>query len=334
MVRLILSGLMLSAFIVFPVGAAWPPAAPVPAAPSGSAAATQSPAAPSAPIAAPAASTDPAVYNEWLKKIRLIEIRSLRAGVEKDFQEGRNKVLEIADEAAIGPMVQVLYGTNTRYRGLLVESLAKFASDGSAVAKAYLQEIAVGDGNAGQRHTAIESLKRASGDRPTERLMAHLALDDVPVLRDHAATALASLGEKNAVWLLVERLVTEDVQLVGAEIVDYHMTLTLIGQMCGVPTFRRYQVTAAVPGGIATTTIELPEVAITDFKTTIAMSDPGHVMPDYQRVQVQHPEILAALRALTGKDLGYNQEAWRQWLRSPDAAKIVPPWEPVQIKAR
>lgn len=280
--------------------------------------------------------TDPAAadaaYTERLKEIRLIEIRHLRPRAEADYQEARRKILAIDDDAAIPPMVSVLYGPNARYRALLIEALSQRAAANSKVAQAYLQEIAVGDGSQGHRRKAVDGLKGWSGDRPTDRLLVHLARDEVPVARDRAATALATLDEKRAVWLLVERLVTEDVRLVGVEVYDCQVTLDIRAQQCGIPTFRTYPVTAAAGLTTATFTVELPQVQVVDVATTIGMTD-KRVVPDYQRVQTQHPDVLAALRALTGKDFGYNQAAWQKWLQSPDAAKTIPPWQPMTFKA-
>jgi hypothetical protein len=280
---------------------------------------------------AKASAADEAVYKQWLKRIRLIEIRHLRSGLSSDFAEGRRKILAIDDEAAIGPMVDVLYGPKPRYRGLLIEALTAMATAGSKPAQAYLQEIAVGDGSAAHRRRAIDGLRQHTGGPPTDRLMGHLALDDVPVIRNRAATALAELGDKRAVWLLVERLVTEDVRLVGGEQWSASMQLDVRGQMLGVPTFRQVAVQAAVPGGVATTFIELPEVEVVDFATTIAMTEHHKPVPHYRRVKTRHPQVLAALKRLTGKDFGYNQAAWQKWLQSREADGVVPAWQPVQI---
>ncbi len=274
-----------------------------------------------------------AAYTKCLKEIRLIEIRHLRSNNAAEFEKGRQKILAMKNDESIGPMVSVLYGTNARYRGLLIEALTAMASANSQVAQAYLQEIAVGDGSSPHRRRAVDALKQGSGDPATGRLMAHLALDEVPVLRDRAASALATLNEKRAVWLLVERLVTEDVRMVGGEVWSGSMQLDIRTQMAGLPTFRHSVIQAAVPNGsIATATIDLPEVTIVDVATTIGMADPGHAIPKYERVRTEHPDILAALKTLTGKDFGFNQPAWQQWLQSDEAAKKIPAWEPLTLK--
>ncbi len=272
------------------------------------------------------------VAHEYLKKIRLIEIQNLRGGSPSDFQKGREKLLAIEDERAVGPMTMVLYGANDRYKGLLIEALGSHAKGGSHVAKAYLQEIAVGDGNRGNRKRSVAMLKAATDStdpKPTERLMAHLALDEVPVLWERSATALAELQEKRAVWLLVERLVTEEVRLVGAQVNNYAGQFDIRAQMCDTPTFRQRTISAAVPGmGIATVTIDLPQVDIVDVATTVSVPE-THVLPEYKRVEIQHPAVLAALKQLTGQDFGYNQAAWQKWLQS--APKGIPPWKPIRF---
>jgi NACalpha-BTF3-like transcription factor len=302
------------------------------------AAAPNEPAAPAVAPDAAGAKADPAAeaaYMQRLKEVRLIEIKSLRTGNEKDFQAGREKILALAaDPATVKALVQVLYGENARYRGLLIEALGKFAANGSKLAQGYLQEVAVGDVTASHRRKAVENLKGYSGDKPTDRLMAHLVMQKVPELRDRAATALAALDEKRAIWLLVERLVTEEQRVTGAEVRDAQVTMDLRLQQASLDTsvnasgFQTYTITAAVAFSAvpAQFTIELPRVNVVDAMTTVAMSD-RDVQLVIQRTQVQHPEILAALKALTGKDFGYNQAAWQKWLQSEEAAKIVPAWE-------
>ncbi|HUS46084.1 MAG TPA: HEAT repeat domain-containing protein [Phycisphaerae bacterium] len=291
--------------------------------------------APAETTRAPADAEREAAYHKYLKHVRLIEIRHLRTGDEKDFRKGREKVLAIEDEAAVGPLVDVLYGTNRRYRGLLIEAIEKHAQRGSAAATAYLQEIAVGDTSAGHRRRAVEAIQASpsyEGKVATDRLLAHLALDEVSALRNHAAEALARLGEKRAVWLLVERLVTEEMRLVGGEVVEYNMMLDIRGQWVGTPTFRKRQITAAAAGGgLATITVDLPVVEIVDFATTLAMTE-RHFGPRYERVQVKHPQILAALKRLTEKNFGYDQSAWQKWLQSEEAAGIIPPWELIRFQ--
>ena len=109
------------------------------------------------------------------------------------------------------------------------------------------------------------------------------------------------------------------------------MQLDIRAQMAGARLpFRQIPIEAVGFGGVARAFIELPEVDIVDVATTIAMTQHGQMIPKYQRVRTEHPEVLAALKKLTGKDFGYNQAAWQKWLQSDEAAKKIPAWEPLR----
>jgi head-tail adaptor len=258
----------------------------------------------------------------------------MRSSSLAEFNKGRQKVLAFDEDAVVGPLVLVLYGPNERYRALLVEALAKHAQRGCEMAKMFLQDVAVGDGSRANRARAIQviqGLSLGAGKRSTDRLMAHLALDEVPVLRDRAAEALSRLQDKRAVWLLVERLVTEEFRLTGAAVTDYDMQFDIRFQVADLIGFRQVTISAAAPlAPLATTTIDLPEVQIIDLATTVAMTD-RHVQPEFKRTVVQHPGILAALKQLTGMDFGYDQGAWQRWLQSKPEG--IPAWEPIRLSS-
>ncbi len=301
----------------------WPPAPPEPPA-----------AAPAPPPAPPTKADLERIYMQWLQKVRLIEIHNLRPNDEKAWQEGRQELLAIDDEAAIGPVVQVLYGPNPRYRGLLIEFLARLAARKSAVATAYLQEIAVGDSSDPHRHKAVDALKAAGGATPiTDRLLVHLSLDQVGVFRDRAATALAALGERRAIRLMIERLVTEEVR---TTLVEENAVLPIAppdATLVGVPAFRQVTVQAGSAGGVfSQSTVNMSQVNVNDYGTA-ALQVIKQTVPESQRVVVEHAEIRAALKVLTGKDFGFDVDAWRTWSKSAEAERIVPKWEPMKFAA-
>jgi hypothetical protein len=274
------------------------------------------------------------IYLEWLQKVRLIEIRSLRSTDDKDWQQGRQDLLAIDDDMAVGAMVQILYTPNPRYRGLLIEALARLAARDCVVAKAYLQEIAVGDGSEAHRRKAVEALKAAPGLPAADRLLVHLELDQLGVFRDRAATALATLGEKRAIRLLVERLVTEEVRTVMVDEGVMLQTPNISMSVSGAPSFRQVVVQGSGPGGsLAQTVVDLPTVDVSNVGAGSWMPS-RQLVPASELVQMQHPLILAALKALTGKDFGYDVEAWRKWMASPEGSKAVPPWKPMTLKAQ
>jgi hypothetical protein len=268
------------------------------------------------------------LYAEWLKKIRLIEIHSLRSTDDKVWQQGREEILAIEDEAAIGPLVVVLYAPAAKYRFLLIEALARLAARGSEVAKAYLQEIAVGDSVAGHRRRAIEGLKAAPGAPATDRLLVHLALDEVAVFRDRAATALAALGEKRANRLLIERLVTEEYRVTPPTEPQLGFNL-FQGTLIGAPAFRQVVVQAAAGGSVSQVTVDLPQVDVIDYGAAFATSPR---LPEVQHIVTQHLDILAALKVLTKKDFSFDKDAWWKWAETAEGQRIVPAWEPLRFK--
>jgi hypothetical protein len=301
------------------------------------AAATTSPVS-STPVAPPtekpdALTSSDAVFVTKLKEIRLIEIKSLRSPDAGEFAKGRLKILDLKDDTYVGPLVSVLYGPNVKYRSLLLDSLKEFAVRDSAVAKAYLQEIAVGDAAVGNRRRAIDALKAASPSPPTDRLMVHLAIDEVPAFRDRAAMGLALLGDKRAAWLMIDRLVTEEFQAVLGEVPVSVQSGGMSVQSVGKPKFRHAVVQGVAAGGATISqTIDLPEVDAVDVSSPM-FSPTITAVVGIQRVQVQHPDMLSALRTLTGKNFGYDKEAWRTWMASGEGAKVVPAWKPMKFTA-
>jgi hypothetical protein len=313
--------------------AAEPPKVPSMIPPEALAPAVPPPPAATATSSAAAKSAADAAFLEKLKEVRLIEIKHLRSTDPAEFEKGRRQILDLTDEACVGPMVSVLHGPNARYRNLLLDALKGYSARESKVARAYVQELAVGEAAVADRRRATDILKAISPTPPTDRLLVHLAIDEVPALRDHAATALATLGDKRAAWLMVERLTTEEIRAVTAEIPapaqgysDINATST------GVPKFRRATIQGAAGGTVISQTIDLPTGDIADIPTP-GFGPTFTAVVGMQRVEVQHPEMLAALRSLTGKDFGYDKAGWTKWLNSPEGAKVVPAWKPLKLVA-
>jgi hypothetical protein len=316
-----------------PASAPTPTGEVVPLAPESSGTVGPLPVAP--PTENPAAmAADETLFRERLKEVRLIEIRSLRSPDAAEFEKGRRQILALADETYVGPLVAVLYGPNTKYRALLLDALKEFAGHMSKVARAYLQEIAVGDAASGNRRRAVEILRAVTTVPPTDRLMVHLAIDDVPEFRDRAAAALASLGEKKAAWLMIDRLVTEELKPVLGAVPVPVQSSGMSVQSVGEPRFRHATFQAATAGGpVISQTIDLPEVDVVDISSPL-FSPSVIAVVGIERVQVPHPDMLAALRSLTGRNFGYDKEAWRKWMASPEGEKMVPAFKPMRFTTK
>jgi hypothetical protein len=268
-----------------------------------------------------------------LKEVRLIEIKYLRSSDTAEFEKGRRMILGFTDDVYVGAMVSVLYGPNQRYKNVLMDALKELAAHGSKPAWAYIQEIAVGDATAANRRRAIDIIKAQSPAPPADRLMFHLAVDEVPALRDRAALALATIGDKRAAWLMVERLTTDELRAITAEVAaPTQMSADLSFQGASTPKFRHVTIQAAAGGTVVSQTIDLPTVDV--FTVATPMFGPTYTAVVGTRlVKVQHPEMLSSLKILTGRDFGFDKTAWTKWMESADGAKLIPAWAPLKLVA-
>ena len=68
-----------------------------------------------------------------------------------------------------------------------------------------------------------------------------------------------------------------------------YVQMDLRPQVAGVPVFRQVQIQAATPGlGIATATIELPQVTVQDLKTTVSVPDGGTLLLGGSKQLIEH----------------------------------------------
>jgi type II secretory pathway component GspD/PulD (secretin) len=68
-----------------------------------------------------------------------------------------------------------------------------------------------------------------------------------------------------------------------------YVQMDLRPQIAGVPVFRQIQLQAATPAaGIATATIELPQVSVQDVKTTVSVPDGGTLLLGGSKTYIEH----------------------------------------------
>ena len=107
--------------------------------------------------------------------------------------------------------------------------------------------------------------------------------------------------------------------------------------LIGPPGFRQVTVQGAGAGGLAgglfsQSTINMSQVNINDYGSG-GFQISHQTVPETQRITVEHAEIRAALKVLTGKDFGFDVDAWHKWSKSAEADRIIPPWEPLKFAA-
>jgi hypothetical protein len=256
----------------------------------------------------------------WFRTIQALAFGAMARGSDAEYQDAEKQLLGITDPNALEPMALVLYTRNMRWRSSFLKSVQQYAKSkddfAQKLAVTYLSDIAVGDISGVLRGKARATLVQADTPRYPERLRYRLISSPDAEVRSRAAQLLADLKDTQMLEAMIELLTTQEWRLKGAEIESRTVQMDLRPSVAGVPTFGSTTVTAAVPMGLASATIMLPNVRITQLQTTVFAPAGMQITPDWEEVTVRHPGMLLALQKLTGKDFGYNKEAWLEWLRT------------------
>jgi len=263
---------------------------------------------------------------DWYQKIRALAVGPMTDGSQKDYDEAEKQLLDIKDPNALEPMAIALYTKYTRWRSSFLKAVTQYAQAkddfAQKLAVTYLSDIAVNDDSATLRGKARAALLSPETPRIPDRLRQTLVTSPDSSVRTRAAELLADLKDKAAIARMIEFLTTEEYRLKGVEIETRYVQMDVRGTNAGVPTFTTVPIQAATPGGgIATANVMLPQVHATTVNTTVSAPAGFKITPDYEMVIVRHPGILTQLERLSGKNFGYDKEAWRQWLaaqRSPE----------------
>lgn len=272
----------------------------------------------SAAAAAPA--TDPVSHlsdakQVWYKKIRDLAVTSLSSSSMKEFRAGEEKLLDIKDPEALGPLVLALSTSNTRWRSSLVKAVVQFAKSGvepvNKQAVIYLEDLAVADPSSVLRSQARATLLSKDAPRDSSRLKFQLANCPFSEIRDRAADLLADLKDQTARAALINALSTEELRPVAAGDPRLGASACQTNQIVGGLTTP--VVTNQRGGGKGQILLPPPT-----HDTTFSFSPPGGppATTQMQQVRVNHPGILAALKSLTGQDFGYDKAAWMNWITS------------------
>lgn len=240
------------------------------------------------------------IISEYFIKVRAI-YRGRLAGDEvvaasEKFRDGRRQILEIDDPLAIPALTRILTEGNAATRSLLVEALSQFTVDEATM---NLVVVALLDPAPPIRAAAAEALDKRKDDRIVAELRSALAGDEEFIIR-HAATALGTLKAKAAVPDLISVLSVETVQPVR---VCLPVFLDDIYDTWG--GWSQYRCGSRVLWhqpqyiGVIGPTYPMGEVFYTE----------------YQVVSIHRTEVQEALIAITGKNLGFDEAAWKAWWR-------------------
>jgi len=257
----------------------------------------------------------------WYHKVRSLVHESMAGADNRRYGEAEQKLLEIADPNALEPMALVLYTRNTRWRSSFLKAARQYAQSedkfAGPLAVAYLSDIAVLDPSVILRGGARSALLSPDTPRHTDRLKVQLAANTQPVCRTRAAGLLADLDDDSAAGTMVDLLTTEEWRLMAKAIETRKVQMDVRTQVAHPPDLSNTTtVQAAVPGGVAEATITLPRVQVTQIQTTVSAPAGARIDYEWERVTVKHPGMLGVLRRMTGKNFGYDKDAWRAWLRA------------------
>jgi hypothetical protein len=283
--------------------------------------------------------------KDWYYKIRDLAFTSLSSTSMDDFRAGEQKLLAIKAPEALEPMALALYTPNTRWRSTFLQAVGQYARSGAEpankLAVVYLEDIAVKDSSGVLRGKARANLLAKDTPRETSRLKYQLAYNLNDDVRDRAASLLADLKDQTALANLVGALTTDETRLNGYWVDSRRVQLDLrpaISQLQSMTTVQEGATAGgatAVTGAGGTTTagsaignIMLPTVHVTEAHTTVSAPGGFTVTPDVQQTTVSHPEVLAALRSLTGQDFGYDKAAWMNWITGGHGDRTINKWQP------
>jgi len=164
------------------------------------------------------------------------------------------------------------------------------------------------------RGQARAALIQNETPRYPARIQHHLTTSTDSAVRNRAAGLLADLKVQAGIGDMIGKLVTEEWRAVSQEIESRHVAMDIRFSQAGQPDLSR--TTTITAAGVATATAEvvLPTVRQTTINTSVSAPAGFSVNTVWEKVEVRHPEILASLKRLTGKDFGYDQGAWARWL--------------------
>ena len=213
------------------------------------------------------------------------------------FAEGRQRLMDIDDPLAIGPVTRVLGKGGVRTRLLLVEWLGRFNDD---EATANLIATVLLDPDAEVRSTATAALAGESDPRIARSLVAALCSDDEEVIRN-AASAIGTLEIGEAAGELVTLLSATGKRRRRVSRVEL---LHGIGQsyVAGL-RFRAAR-------GVAQAE---PIIGVAGAGTAIA-SGQRRTRTITETVTVYRTEVQEALIKITGRNFGFDEQKWSEWL--------------------
>jgi hypothetical protein len=237
-----------------------------------------------------------AIQGQWMRRIRAIQANLLDSSKERLIEEGRRKILQIKDPLAILPLARVLSEGKYASRDVLVDALKQFPQDEATM---NLTVLALVDPERDVRRRAAQELSKRDDPRVPAQFREALRSDSDALIR-HAAEALQVIRDRAAIPDLIEVLTARRRRNVEVPVQNYIGALPRVfNEPTGV-TFGH--------------NVKLQHTPVIGVGLTVAGG--GILVPsriEARDVTVFRTEVLEALKAITGKNFGFDQTAWNRW---------------------
>jgi hypothetical protein len=234
------------------------------------------------------------IQRDWSRRIRAIRSHMLDSSLDRQVEEGRQRIHEIHDPLAILPLVRTLSDGKRPAREALVEALSAFPHDEATM---NLAALALSDSDGGVRARALSQLARRNDPRITPILRKALRSDSDALIR-RAAVALGVLADASAVPDLIDSLRAQRRRVVEVPADQY---LGHVQEAFNTPT----QITL----GRTRVARVYPHIGVAAASSYVF----GPTSYERRTVTVFRTEVLEALKQITGENFGFDEAAWRRW---------------------
>lgn len=247
--------------------------------------------------------------KQWFRQIKNW-VTWLKDGARPDRQSAAVAQLRaIQDPAAIPALGRHLAtDRDESVRAIALSALSQIGGDRPIQ---LLLEFCLKDNSANNRQAAIRALTGrdlAVLRGPLRKALKH----EQNVVVNRAAVTIGSLGDKDQIPALIEALVTDHRYSVTVPDTANTISMAADGRFApqGVPLppdVAGMLATGQLPQGVRVDYAPLPGEELRRKTVTILRHE-------------QNAEVLTALQKLTGENFGYNETAWRAWLRRRQGA--------------
>ena len=232
-----------------------------------------------------------ALERSWRRRLGVL-VRAFLSGGAAERARSTAQLLAVEDPVAAPAVVELLKHRDGRVRALALKVVERQGFRGGDEA---LVRLALGGQEPEVRRLARLALVRTTGDRALKLLVAALASERAETRR-RAAAVLGELGDPRVVPALIESI--RETVLAG------NTGGPVIGRLGGEDRPIVSDIDTVVAPGVA-----VMKPRIERITSAVGAGSRGQL----QVRTIVNYEAVDALEAITGKEFGDDQEAWRRW---------------------